>query len=169
MSCELRQFLGRLSTVKLGPTEWQTEDRTDTSARGRQEGLFRTEELSSQLKEADRKAEHDKKAFQKIVMDQVENTRYWEFMYLNLFLVTNTKQVLLWFYSNRLVCSRQVYDQRWWTQIPDSNQRKIILDVLLSHELLFKSPQEIAITPKGSSFVENWLRPPLVSPLHSKR
>jgi hypothetical protein len=77
----------------------------------------------------------------------------WKFSYLNLFYVPQTKQVLYWFaYSSPQ--TRQSFNLAWQPYIQDSNQRGVILDVLLQFNMLKMDNMNIGITPEGHGFLQ---------------
>jgi hypothetical protein len=77
----------------------------------------------------------------------------WKFSYLNLFYVPQTKQVLHWF-AYHSPQTRESYNLSWQSYIQDSNQRGIVLDVLLQFNMLKMDNVNIAITPEGHGFLQ---------------
>lgn len=78
----------------------------------------------------------------------------WEYRYLNLFLVERTVSVLEWLADVKSRPSLSMYDSLWTPRIPDVEQRKVVVDVLLSHHLVQQVNGLLEITPKGREYLE---------------
>lgn len=84
---------------------------------------------------------------------KVEECKLWKFQYLNLFFVQQTKNVLNWF-SKSAPRTRQQYNLIWAPYIPNQEQRKVILEVLIQNGMLEESNGIIRITQEGHSFLQ---------------
>ena len=83
----------------------------------------------------------------------------WEYRFLNLHLVFNTKRILIWLNETKQV-RLDAANAIWAPIIPSLAEREAILKVLLDHHLVQLSTvgNELNITPKGSEFVELMLK-----------
>ena len=113
-------------------------DKTDT-----------TEKLSEELKLSPDQVKIVREAFE----SERANSYLWEYKYLNLFLVQNTKNILDWFYSLDKSITVSIYDNIWKSIIPDSKEREAILSALLNHYLINRNDGDmLEITPKGKEY-----------------
>ena len=80
----------------------------------------------------------------------------WKFDFLNQFLVLTTKKVLHWFAKNldAYSISRDSFHQLWQQQIPDTQQRDIIIGVLLGYNMLLNDEMSLKITREGYIFLQ---------------
>ena len=79
--------------------------------------------------------------------------QFYKFEYLNLFYVANTKNILEWF-NNVSVTTKDQYQFAWYIYIKDIKQLKIIIEVLILHNMLqVLDNDRIAITDEGRQFV----------------
>lgn len=83
---------------------------------------------------------------------------YWEYRYLNHFLVNTTQRVLDWLISTKISSgvpvSYSLYDSLWLPIIPDPEQRQTIINVLRNHYLVSTENGLITVTPKGLEYAE---------------
>ena len=87
-----------------------------------------------------------------MIQSQSSTSAYWEYRYLNYFLVWNTQRTLDWLIvQNRAVTASEVDALLHSLAV---NERKAILDALASHHLISIDGALISITDKGRSYVE---------------
>lgn len=86
----------------------------------------------------------------------------WEYRYLNYFLAQSTQRVLDWFASLKTRTSVQLFDTMWLPFIPSPEERRAILSALQAHLLITIDEDLIAVTPKGTEYIQ-W-RGPLPPP-----
>ena len=111
-----------------------------------------TEKLSEELKLTPEQVKIVSEAFE----SERANAYLWEYKYLNLFLVPNTKNVLDWFYSLDKSISVSFFDNIWKTIIPDEKEREAILKALLNHYLIIRNDGDmLVISPKGREY-KDW-------------
>jgi len=79
---------------------------------------------------------------------------FWEYRFLNFFLVPSTQRVLDWFASVQHRPTIQLYDDYWSSTIVDPEERRAVLDALLSHRLIQATGELLEITPKGHEYVQ---------------
>lgn len=80
---------------------------------------------------------------------------FWEYEYLNLYLVPNTQKVLEWLANLPQPTTLSLYDNLWSPLIPKASERRAILGALESHYLiLLKSGDLIEVTPKGHEYLK---------------
>jgi hypothetical protein len=78
----------------------------------------------------------------------------WEYRYLNYFLVLGTQRVLDWLASLSAAMTVTAYDTFWQPLIPSAEQRRTILAVLESHNLIVFRADLIEVTPKGREYIQ---------------
>lgn len=88
---------------------------------------------------------------------------FWEYSYLNYYLVPSTQRVLDWFASVTAPVSLSLFDTLWLPTITDAKERKAILDALEKHYLIVIVNELISVTPKGHEYIE-WRGRVLQSP-----
>jgi hypothetical protein len=77
----------------------------------------------------------------------------WEYRYLNFFLVRHTQQFLDWLIRLQSPTSVPLADAHWMQVVPDPNERRAVLDALLTHHLIQLNGELIEVTPKGREYV----------------
>jgi len=88
---------------------------------------------------------------------------FWEYSYLNYYLVPSTQRVLDWFAATTAPISFSLFDTLWLPAIPDAKERKAIFDALEKHYLITIVNEIISVTPKGREYIE-WRGKVLQSP-----
>ncbi len=88
-----------------------------------------------------------------------QNTLFWEFRYLDYYLVERTKQVLRWFSTLENKCKLSKFETEWGCIIQNTSERSVILDVLKKHQLIVEFIVEdsnlcMEITKKGKCYVQ---------------
>lgn len=102
----------------------------------------------------------------KVVEDRLKHldslAKYWEYNYLNLFLVPNSQRVLDWFVGTGNPVPKQTFHSVWSTIIHSEKERKAILQALGNHHLIYEDDEErLFLTPKGQEY--HALRQPNIS------
>lgn len=83
---------------------------------------------------------------------------FWEYRYLHYFLVLGTQRVLDWLASLPAPTTVGAFDTFWQPLIPSAEQRRTILSVLESHNLIFFRGELIEVSPKGREYIQ-WRGP----------
>ena len=82
-------------------------------------------------------------------------TAFWEYEYLNFYLVANTQKVLEWLANLPQPTTFSLYDNLWSPVIPKASERKAIFGALESHYLIQLKPGDlIEVTPKGHEYLK---------------
>lgn len=93
------------------------------------------------------------------------NARWWEYQYLNYFLVYKTQLSLDWLASHGKPVLFSVFNSACLPIIQNNEERQRIIDVLVAHYLVEVIGDKLAITGKGMEYVE-WRKPmPRLPPL----
>jgi hypothetical protein len=79
---------------------------------------------------------------------------FWEYRYLNYYLVYNTQRVLNWLSSVENKVSLMLFDTMWLPSIPSASERKAIISALENHHLIQIENELVTITPKGREYIE---------------
>lgn len=166
---EIRIFLKNTKIFRAGPIEFQTQSEA-TAARPKksirnasrdlqQKGISLTDvqikqleaEFSRLTEEASSKEQQikDKDRFIKYLIYRSE--RY-EFLYLNLYLVTNTKSILNWF-NTMVGVTKELFNLYFQTTITTPLEREAIFNALLSNGLIELSGANYKISDKGIRFL----------------
>lgn len=77
----------------------------------------------------------------------------WKFEYLELFYVSHTKRVLLWF-ANNSPQTKENYYKAWQFLVPLPTERNTIIEVLVRYDMLERDGVNIRITEQGYSFLQ---------------
>ncbi|HUU11767.1 MAG TPA: hypothetical protein VM431_14675 [Phycisphaerae bacterium] len=81
-------------------------------------------------------------------------SRYWEFMYLDRFLVPHTKQVLWYFHSQQGQITREYFSLLWpGFNFGSENEREAVLNALQTNGLVTQMGNILSVTDKGRSFL----------------
>ncbi len=152
---EIKALLKRLTKLP-GGVELSTPQLEKTAS---EEPL--KDKVSSEPQSAEVQIKQDE-PFEKIkAMYQSERARayFWEYSYLNYFLVLNTQRILSWInqmFNNHTQITLSLYDSIWMPQIPDIQERKAIMKALEQHLLITidENTGLISITEKGREYVE---------------
>ena len=98
------------------------------------------------------------KLLQQAMLAERARAYLWEYRYLNYFLVLSTQRVLDWLASLSAAITVTAYDTFWQPLIPSAEQRRTILAVLESHNLIVFRGDLIEVTPKGREYIQ-WRGP----------
>jgi|LQYC01.1.fsa_nt_gi hypothetical protein len=82
----------------------------------------------------------------------------WEYRYLNYFLARHTQQFLDWLSNLPNSTTVPFADAFWMPAVPDPNERKAVLNALLTHHLVQLNGELIEVTPKGKEYIQ-WRGP----------
>ncbi len=82
----------------------------------------------------------------------------WEYRYLNYYLVLKSQRVLDWLSALQSNTTISFYDSFWQPIIPESNERKAIIDALQQHHLIVLNGELIEVSPKGKEYIQ-WRGP----------
>ena len=107
----------------------------------------------------------DKLRLEQSFLAERARAHLWEYRYLNYFFVPNTQRVLDWLASLQAPPTFTMYDAWWQATITSAEQRRIIINALESHNLVFYNGELIEVTPKGREYIQ-W-RGPLMQPAPS--
>jgi len=80
----------------------------------------------------------------------------WRFLFADIYLVFYAKYVLFWLFKLKLA-KREDFDKVWQLEIPDEQERRAILDALLSLDFVRTENDNLFITDLGSTYV-NYLK-----------
>ncbi len=86
----------------------------------------------------------------------------WEYRYLNLFLVPNTRMFLSWLYTQKSIDFGSAVAV-WGTSLPH-DERSAIIMALQNHYLVSVENGRITITPKGMEYIEQFGPNPNTNP-----
>lgn len=161
---EIRGLLNRVALLKWGPAEISTpqpasmdgdhapEDSgvsggqvvapsSDVYASSSSPPVESLDELREQVRQ-----------LQEQLKSETSRGFYWEYRYLNYFLVPHTQRVLDWFaiHSSSTYAN---YEATWLPLIATSSERSMVLRALEEHGLLARSEQLIEITAKGREYL----------------
>lgn len=89
---------------------------------------------------------------------------FWEYSYLNYFLVPGTQRALDWIATCKAPLSLSLYDTLMTPLVPDQKERQAILNALEKHYLIKIENELISVNPKGYEYIE-WRGKVLQSPL----
>ena len=86
---------------------------------------------------------------------------FWEYNYLDYYLVYNSKKALCWFYrysSEQNKITYLYYDASFKLSTPNANERVAIIAALTNHYLILHNPdknnESFYISPKGKEYVD---------------
>jgi len=137
----IRKFLEGTRLRKFGPAEFE-EKQEKVESPTEKESLKRDKETDIEKKD-------------RLIQLLTQRNEFYEFSYLNLFFVLNTKSVLLWFYK-RAQATKDLYNLEFQQQIPDPKQREIIFNVLIYYKVIETTDggEVFKISEKGIKFLK---------------
>lgn len=181
---ELRELINRVKGFKALGTEFEISQLQKVEeAKNIEEKLTeieedKTNEMSEEqieeLKRSYAQNSHELNANKEFIQHLLKNNDYllqrsesYEFLYLNYFLVENSKRALLWF-NYQGITNRAVFINSFILQFPKDSlayqydpallqkehaEKNAILEVLLGHELIQYIGADLTITGKGVKFL----------------
>ena len=159
----LDTFLRNIAHMKLpGGVEFQSQPQPppdaestveDTPVSLSEEDKKQVEYLRSKIGELQELSQAERELLSRQYAAALAAASWWKFSYLNLFLVPQTKQVLLWF-SQNAPQTRSTYSTLWAPFIQNEQQRTLTLDVLIQNGLLEEDNDMIRLTPEGYAFLQ---------------
>jgi hypothetical protein len=145
---EIRELAARIVTVRFPGGEFQARQQGEPPpASGAQVNAPPPPPLPPGL------TDQQRTAIIQVVQSNAMAARLWEYRYLNCFLVMPTQYVLNWFVSINRHTTLAEYDAVWAPLIPNGNQRRIILDVLGHHHLVYQDGPGLVATDKAKEYV----------------
>ncbi|OGR34834.1 MAG: hypothetical protein A2091_13275 [Desulfuromonadales bacterium GWD2_61_12] len=97
--------------------------------------------------------EDDIEALKSLYNAERARAYFWEYCYLNYYLVPTTQQTLAWFSECTAPLSLSLYDTFMTRTAADPKERKAILDALEKHYLISIENNLITVTPKGHEYI----------------
>lgn len=159
---QIEIYLTNISGIKLpGGVEIMSQSEKTTTAEKAEppKKEIPDEEIKEILDNLISKKEHQEELqkiqgeLQKLIAAKDGEITYWEFLYLSLYLVTHTKQMLVWIAKQEIPVSRQLINTAWAPIITLQTERTAVIEALLTHQLIIESSGLISITPKGNNFI----------------
>jgi hypothetical protein len=111
------------------------------------------EALTKEAADARQEKEKLLEAATNLLSEKDIEKKYWWFMYLTLFMVPTTQNVLRWFAAQSLPSTKEYYNEMWKPVVAAAEQREVILMVLLHHGLLESKGHVLQITQNGRDFL----------------
>lgn len=100
--------------------------------------------------------ENDTETLKSLYNTERARAYFWEYCYLNYYLVQRTQTTLDWLSSCSGPISTALYDNLTSPTVTEPKERKAILDALEKHYLVSIENDLITVTPKGREYIE-WL------------
>ncbi|MFB3886336.1 MAG: hypothetical protein ACE144_14020 [Thermodesulfobacteriota bacterium] len=111
------------------------------------------ENLTKEAADAKQEKESLLETASNLLIEKDRVIKYWWFMFLSLFLVPTTKNVLRWFAVQTPLPTKEYYNEIWKTVVADPKQREIMLMVLLHHGLIEANGPLLQVTQNGRDFI----------------
>lgn len=156
---ELRALLNRVASFKWGSAEISAPQPTSTAPTetGAEPGKLPGPELPVLPAGIQVNAE-DAKRLEQAMLSERARAHYWEYRYLNHFLVANTQRALDWLASLPNAATFTTYDALWQLRVPTAEERRKIIRALEEHNLVVLHGDLIEVTQKGREYLE-WRGP----------
>ena len=157
---ELRSLMARVATLRFPGGELvttQVERESEQKASGSKVPVPQIEG-PSELPPSLSLSVEDQKKLMDLIRAERARAAWWEYRFLNLYLVPNTQLVLDWLATLRQRATVPFYDAVWTASIPVPEERNAIIGALRSHHLIDLSGELIQVTPKGHEYRE-WRGP----------
>mgnify|MGYP000998561112 CR=1 FL=1 len=150
---EIKEFITRIVTLRLpGGGEVSTPQlekiQTDKPVKNNTSPEPQSADLPSHIQE------NDLETLKSLYNSERARAYFWEYSYLNYFLVPKTQLTLDWLASYESPISIPQYDTFTSPVVPEPKERKAILDALESHYLVIIKDNLISVSPKGHEYIE---------------
>jgi hypothetical protein len=149
---EIRSLINRIASLKWGSAELAAPQLPTSAEQSGHEGL--PNPTPPALPAGVTAAPQDAQALDQALTAERSRAYLWEYRYLNHFLVHATQRVLDWLASLSAPTTIHAYDAYWQPLIPSAEQRRTILSVLESHNLITFHGELIEVTPKGREYIQ---------------
>lgn len=167
---EISSFLRNTRIFKAGPVELQSQLQTEAGTKSKKtskkinqsiakKGIVLTDEQIKQLEVEFNKLSQETSSQDEQIKNKDQLIEYlavrselYEFMYLNLYLVQNTKLVLLWF--NVQPFTKDFFNLSFQNTIPNPMEKEAIFNALLNNQLTKAAAGNFKITEKGFRFLK---------------
>lgn len=113
-----------------------------------------TDKVSSEPQSAAPPSPAQDETFKKLYDAERARAYFWEYSYLNYFLVAATQRTLDFLAASTAPLSVALYDSLLTPLVPESAERKAILSALERHLLVTIENDLINVTPKGREYME---------------
>ena len=111
-------------------------------------------DLAERANAAERDKVSTEEAAIQLLTEKDREATYWHFMYLSLFLVPATKQVLYWFAQHGTPLTREYYHETWRPLVASPRDREVMMMVLLQNGLLQEVGSAVQISEHGRGFLQ---------------
>jgi len=98
--------------------------------------------------------ENDIETLKSLYNSERSRAYFWEYSYLNYYLVPRTQYTLNWLADYKQPMSVSLYDTLTSPIVTDPKERKAILNALESHYLVHIKDDLITVSPKGEEYIE---------------
>lgn len=98
--------------------------------------------------------ENDTETLKSLYNAERARAYFWEYSYLNYYLVPRTQLTLDWLASCKAPMSLALYDSITSPHVADPKERKAILDALERHYLIAIENDLITVNPKGQEYIK---------------
>jgi len=167
---EIKEFLKHARFFKAGPVEIESQAEIAKVAKSKKHtrrinqdlqhrGVTLNEEQIKQLETEFTKLTEESSAKDREIKNKEQLINYliyrselYEFLYLSLFLVQNSKFVLLWFYS-QVGATKELFALNFQSSIVSPLEREAIFNALLNNGLIELSGLSYKISEKGIRFL----------------
>ena len=157
---EFASLLSRIASIRFGSAELSAPQLpNDPTASNRKTETTNFPATSPpELPQGITVSEADAKRLEQALHAERARAHLWEYRYLNYFFVLNTQRVLNWLANLPSPVTFTMYDAWWQPVIPTAEQRRTIINVLESHNLVVLNGELIEVTPKGKEYIQ-WRGP----------
>ncbi|MGA2666487.1 MAG: hypothetical protein ABSE91_00145 [Patescibacteria group bacterium] len=163
-SDSIREFLKNIYSLRVGPVEatQRPPENIDRKIENslEQKGITLTEEQINLLDQEFLKISGESEEKEKKIQEKenfinylVQRSELYEFLYLNLFFVPNTKIVLKWAHDLGSF-TKDLFNIIYEPRIPDKLERESIFNVLLQNIMIQKIDDSYIVTEKGIRFLK---------------
>lgn len=152
---QIADFINRVGSLKFPGGEILSQAKQSIADRELPEGKTEDDSSLADILQG-MGAEEEKERLRQIIQDKDGESLYWEYNYLDIFLVSESKRVLVWMSQNPSRVSSTVFHDLWDPLIPKHAERRTILSVLLRYDLISQEEQSgmLEVTPKGHNYIE---------------
>jgi len=154
---EMSSLLSRIATIKWGSAEVSAPQLPAETSPRKNEIPPPADDANQQTLTlpADANLSPDERLrLEQTFLAERARAHLWEYRYLNYFFVHNTQRILDWLASLPNAPTFTMYDAWWQSAIPSADQRRTIINVLESHNLVQFNSELIEVTPKGREYIQ---------------
>ncbi len=158
---DIKSLIGRIAKIRLGSGLEVSTLQSERLAKEENQNRDQPQPTGEAVDELPQELTPDERErVEAIIKSHSEVARWWEYQYLNFFLVRKTQVALDWLVTQNQSVAAQMYDSVFMPWVPSSDERNSMINALERHHLILfdNKTMTITVTPKGREY-QQWRGP----------